>query len=546
MADDFIVTSKSTIPQVFKERIRLHPDHISQVDGDQRMTFGEFGEQVDKLASALLDLGIQPGEKVALVLPDGNTFPVAMYAVIQMGGVSVGINPTLRTNEFKHIFGDSEAVAVIVAEVIHGVDPLSIIREMRTDLPQLRHVIVDGHEQDSEINLQDLIDGAQVRDEFHQADPDELAALIYTSGTTGLPKGSMHSHTTMLYPMTQPIVDPPVVKTFFRLLKRYGWKFALRAVKVLGKPLIAYYSMPPYTGAGMMGVIGLFLGGHVVVHMDRYTPTKVLELIEKEKITGIGLPPALGLMLIRNPNLDKYNTTSLIYVLLAASPVPPALIDEFREKIGCIVLNGFGATELFGGPTSLDPFIDSIMALRETVGKVKPDYQAKVVDDNRKTLPIGKVGELAVRGGAKMLGYYKAEELTQQTFDNKGWYFTGDQATIDKKGYVRIVGRIKDMIIRGGQNIYPAEIENVLVTHPQIQQAAVIGVPDALAGEKVLAYVIAKNKNGLTPVDVLNFCRENMAPYKVPANVFIVDELPLNASGKVLKRELREQAMSKV
>jgi acyl-CoA synthetase (AMP-forming)/AMP-acid ligase II len=284
--------------------------------------------------------------------------------------------------------------------------------------------------------------------------------------------------------------------------------------------------------------------GHEVVHLDRFTPVKALELIEKEKITGIGMPPALGLMLVRNPDLEKYDLSSLIYVLLAASPVPPALIDEFREKIGCVVLNGFGTTELFGGPTALDPFIDSITALRETVGKVKPDFEAKVVDEEHKTQPVGVVGELAVKSGVKMLGYYKAEELNQKTFSPEGWYFTGDQATIDHEGYVRIVGRIKDMIIRGGQNIYPAEIENVLVTHPKIEQAAVIGVPDALAGEKVLAYVISKGKNGLTPIDVLNFCRENMAAYKVPANVFIVDELPLNATGKVLKRELREQAMS--
>jgi acyl-coenzyme A synthetase/AMP-(fatty) acid ligase len=246
-------------------------------------------------------------------------------------------------------------------------------------------------------------------------------------------------------------------------------------------------------------------------------------------------------MLVRNPNLHKYNLRSLLYVGLVASPVPPSLIDEFKQKVGCPVLNGFGATELFGGPTGINPFSDSITSLRESVGKVKPGYEVRIVDENRKPLPVGEVGELVVRSGVRMLGYYKAKDLTQNAFDKEGWYYTGDQATLDDDGYVRIVGRIKDMIIRGGQNIYPAELESVLISHPDIRDAAVIGVPDALAGEKVLAYVIPEGNNGLRQVDVLNFCRENMAPYKVPSNVYFVDSFPLNATGKVLKRVLRDE-----
>jgi len=247
--------------------------------------------------------------------------------------------------------------------------------------------------------------------------------------------------------------------------------------------------------------------------------------------------------MIRSPNFIKYDLSSLLYVGLVAAPVPTSLIDEFYDKIGCPVINGFGATEMFGGPARIDPFSDSFTALRETVGKVKPDYEVKIVDENRKHLPIGDVGELVVRGGVRMLGYYKADELTNKTFDDDGWYYTGDQATLDNDGYIRIVGRIKDMIIRGGQNIYPAEVENILVTHPEIRQVSVVGIPDAIAGEKVVAFVISKDKSNLTDVEVLNFCREKLAPYKVPAIVNFVEEFPLNASGKVLKRILREDAV---
>jgi acyl-CoA synthetase (AMP-forming)/AMP-acid ligase II len=543
MADDLIVVEESTIPQVLRDRIQLHPDRVVQIDGDDRMTYSEFGKNVQALASGLLGLGVKPGEKVAMVLPDGNTFPVAMYAIIQMGGVSVGLNPILKPDEFKHIFSDSESVAVIVSDNIHGVDPLSIIREMRDDLPHLRYVIVEGESRDTEIRLLDLIDGAEVRDEFHQADPNELTSLIYTSGTTGLPKGSMHSHNTMLYGLRAGSLKSPGLKQVFTIIKRYGFGYAWKAIRSSGKPLKIYYSLPPYTGGGTMGVIGMYLGGYTMVHLDRFTPTEVLQLIEKERLSGIGVPPALGTMMIRSPNFEKYDLSSLLYVGLVAAPVPSSLIDEFYDKVGCPVLNGFGATELFGGPASIDPFSDSLTALRETVGKVKPDYEVKIVDENRKPLPFGEVGELVVRGGVRMLGYYKADELTNKTFDDEGWYYTGDQATIDKDGYIRIVGRIKDMIIRGGQNIYPAELENILITHPGIRQVSVVGIPDAIAGEKVVAFVIPKDKANLTDVEVLNFCREKMAPYKVPAIVHFVEEFPLNATGKVLKRVLREDAV---
>jgi acyl-CoA synthetase (AMP-forming)/AMP-acid ligase II len=449
----------------------------------------------------------------------------------------------LKPNEFRHIFSDSEAVAVIVSDKIHGVDPFGIIREMRIDLPHLQYVIVEGEAGENEIRLDDLLDRARTRERFYQAHPDDLTSLIYTSGTTGLPKGSMHSHTTMLYGLRSGSLSSPALKQIGNLIKRYGFRYAWKAIRSSGKPLRIYYSLPPYTGGGTMGVIGMYLGGYTMVHLDRFTPTEVLELIQKERLSGIGIPPALGAMLIRHPKIKNYDLSSLLYVGLVAAPVPASLIDEFYLKLGCPVINGFGATEMFGGPASLDPFSDSMTALRETVGKVKPDYEVRIVDEDRSPLPVGEVGELAVRGGVRMLGYYKADELTQKTFDDEGWYYTGDQATLDDKGYIRIVGRIKDMIIRGGQNIYPAEIDNVLITHPGIRQASVVGVPDSIAGEKVVAFIIPNGNPNIKDVDVLNFCRENLAPYKVPAIVKFVDEFPLNATGKVLKRVLREETV---
>jgi fatty-acyl-CoA synthase len=541
-----LITPEITIPEVLKERIKLHPDQLAQIDGDKRMTYKQFGNLVYKLASGLCSLGIKPGEKVALILPEGNTFPVGMYAVIQMGGVSVGINPTLKAEEYKYLLNDSEAVAVILTDSITRADPLNLIREIKDELPSLRHVIVDGKAQGSEINLDELIERSPVEDQYHQADSNDLVALVYTSGTTGQPKASMHSHYTILYSQMQGTILDSLQKQVVNIVRRYGLHFALKVLVALRRPIISYSSLPPYTGGGAMNVIGSFLGGSVQVHMEYFSPTKLLALIEKEKITGITIPPALGMMLIRSPNLEKYDLRSLMYVFLVAAPVPPVLIDEFRKKLGIPVANGFGSTEMFSGPTTINPITDPEVTLRESIGKVRNGYEVKIVDTDHNPVPTGEVGELAVRSGVRMLGYYKAEELNRQTFDEDGWYLTGDQATMDEDGYIRIVGRIKDMIIRAGQNIYPAELENILVKHPKIHQASVIGVPDPISGEKVLAYIIPNNGSSLTTVEVLNYCRENMAPYKVPADARFVDEFPLNATGKVLKRVLREKAITEI
>jgi acyl-coenzyme A synthetase/AMP-(fatty) acid ligase len=266
-------------------------------------------------------------------------------------------------------------------------------------------------------------------------------------------------------------------------------------------------------------------------------------MIEKEKVTFLQLTPATAMLLMRNPDLEKYDLSSLIYLSLGTSPVPPSLVDEIQERIGVPVMIGYGATEIVGAPLVTQPFNDPPYAIRETVGKAGIGYDTKVVDEDRQEVATGEIGELAVKGGVKMLGYYKDDALTDSAFDDEGWYYTGDLATKDKDGYIRIAGRKKDMIIRGGQNIYPAELESVLTTHPKVQQAAVIGVPDAIAGERVLAYIIPETGSKLTPVEVLNFCREKMAPYKVPADVRFAEEFPLNSTGKVLKRVLREEAI---
>jgi len=545
MTEELVITEEYTISRAFKERCQMIPDELALADARGKLTYREFEKQAARVASGLVNLGVKPGEKVALVLPSDNYYPVAMYGAIQMGAVSVGINPTLRPNEFSHIFSDSEAVVVIVSDRFHGVDPLNIIREMRSKLPLLRHVIVVGEAGENEINYNDWVNSAEVMEGYHQANPNDLAVLVYTSGTTGLPKGSMHSHLTALSYARRGTAPPPSLKELLFMLRHYGFGYFWKVYKLKGEHVKVYGSTPPYTAAGMIGLINLNLIGYAFYQTDRYVPEDVLKLVEKEKIHIIGCPPAVGALLLKNPNLDSYDLSSLIYILLGAAPVPPSLVDEFLDKIGVPVVISYGASEIFDLAASTSPRTDSRKQLSETVGRLNPDYEAMVVDENRETLPLGEVGELVLRPRVKMMGYYKAEDLTKKTFDEDGWYYSGDLATIDKDGYLRIVGRVKDLIIRGGQNIYPAEIEDVLITHPKVKQASVVGIPDAVAGEKVLAFIIPEGDTEPPVLKILEYCRENMAPYKVQGNVYFVEEFPLNATGKVLKRELREEALKK-
>ena len=546
MAEEVTVTENSIIPEILYERISLHPDLLALIEQDQRVTYAEFGECVKRMAAVFRGLGIQPGQKIALILPNSIRFTVATYAIFHVGAVVVAINPIYKAVEIKHLLEDSEAVAVIVAEKFPGSDPLGRLNQVRQDLPVLKHIILDGQGGEGVHRLEDLLAAAVAKqtDDYHHSDPTDVAALLYTSGTTGKPKGSMHTHRTMLFPLTINMLKTPSFVQLFLMIKRYGFGYLKRLLKVFGKPLTVLVTTPPYTGAGMVGTINFILGGRTAVVQDRFSTTEVIRLIEKEKINIFGAVPALATLLLRDPELGKHDLSSLIYFACGASFVSPALVKEIRDKVNVPTMIGYGATELVGAPTLTDPFVDFEVALRETVGKVADGYEFKIVDEDRQELPIGEVGEIAVRGTSLMLGYYKAEELTRQVIDAERWFYTGDLGSFDEEGYLRIAGRIKDMIIRAGQNIYPPELEQTLSTHPKVHLSSVVGVPDDIAGEKVVAYIIPKDGEILTVPEVMDFCVDNLAPYKVPRNIYFLDEFPLTPTGKVLKRVLREKALA--
>jgi len=546
LADNMRIPPEATIPEILEYQINLHPDQLALIKGDERITYHEFRERVKKTANVLYNFGVRPGDKVAMVLSTGITFPVVMFATFQIGGVAVAVNPNMKPPEIKHILNDSEAVLVIVSEDVFGNDPLNIVRELKPELSNLRHILVDGLETDKEKSLTNLCADVEIQENLVEITSANLAALIYSSGTTGLPKGSMHTHRNLLYPLTVDLVKTPNFYQMFRMVRRYGIGYLKRLINVMGKPITLMYTMPPFTGAGMVATVMFLLGGRISVLQERFSTSEAISLIEKEKVNLFGAVPALAALMLRDPNIKKHDLSSLIYIGCGAAFVSPALVEEIRKVLGCPTLITYGTTEMLGTPTTTDPFSDSDVQLRETVGKIQDGFELRIVDENRKPVPTGEVGEISLRSPSLMLGYYKAEELSREKFDEEGWYYTGDLGSLDEDNYLRIAGRIKDMIIRAGQNIYPAELETVLNNHPDVEKVSVVGVPDDVAGEKAVAFVVLKKGVEPTKIEILNFCRIKMAPYKVPHDVRFVEEFPTTQTGKVLKRVLRERILQEI
>jgi fatty-acyl-CoA synthase len=538
-----------TLSEALDQAIADYPDREVIVLGETRITYRQMGEQITRLVSALQGLGIGKGDKVGLIVPNHPEHVSGLFALFRMGAVVVPINPQLQRRELQHVLSDSEAVAVITLDKASGQNLAQLIAELRPELPHLRHLIVLGEERPSDsLTLEEVLSAAPPKDAAPEAvTPDDLAGLIYTSGTTGLPKGSMHTQRNFITPVVAALklreawMPKLNVKSMVRMAKAVS-RYKSRLLKGAGKQQV-WISVSGFHGiTGIEVPLQITLTGDKLVLSETFNPVEILRLVEKEKVSVLTAPPTFLAVLLRVRDFDKYDTSSLMVCGAGQAPVPPELAYQIRERIGCAVAIGFGTTEL-GGSVSATSLWDPDQKQAETVGQLRLGAEAKIVDEQRNELSSGEVGELAVRTETVMKGYYKAPEATAEVLDEEGWYYTGDLATIDENGYVSIVGRKKDMIIRGGQNIYPPEVEKYLVTHEKIFEVAVLGVPGPLGAERVWAYIVPVTGAELTAAEVAEYCRGQIAPYKIPDEVRIVSELPRAHGSKIQKFKLREMAM---
>lgn len=524
-----------TLSKVLLETVKRFADREAIVFEGRRLIYQQLNDEVDRLARGLIELGVQKGDKIGLWMPNIPEWVIAYFAIARVGAVVVPMNTRYKSHEVHYILENSEATALLMVDTFVGIDYLGMIAEVRTKLPNLKHVISVGNARsdmytfDSILALgQEHLDDNQLAVREALCDPNDNVFILYTSGTTGNPKGAMLSHHNMAENAKQ---VTEVLHT------------AEKDVFLLAVPFFHCFGC-------VMGILGAITWGASIVPMPMFKAKEALELIEAEHVTILyGVPTMFVLELEEfkkgKDSGAKYNVSTLRTGIMAGAPCPVEVMRGTMEELGCNVSIAYGLTE--ASPViTMTRFDDSIERRVETVGRTLPGIEIKIADDNQQPLPTDKMGELACRGYNVMLGYYKMPDKTAEVIDEDGWLYSGDLATMDEEGYVKIVGRKKDMIITGGFNVYPAEIEEYLFTHPKIQNVSVVGATDDVMGEVAVAYIIPREGETIDPQEIIDFCSGEIANFKVPHYVAIMDQFPMTQSGKVQKFRLRELTKSAI
>ena len=530
----------TTMAEAIRQVAESRPKQEALVCGEARVTYGQLLGCIDALAQGLHRMGLDKGDKVAALLPPGAEFVTLFFAVARLGAVIVPLNPPLRRRGLSSVLHDAGPVALVTGRPIED--------ELLRQVASLRHVILAGEGEPRAPSLSSLMATGKAAP-LPQAgvSPQDLLALLYTSGTTGTPKGTMHSHRSLIAPVVASIklrelwIRRPSLRTLKQTARALA-RYRERLLYAAGRPQTFLSTVGWHTITGLEVMLQALLMGDRLVVMPRFHPREALRLIEQERVTVLVAVPIACQVMLGLREFEQFDTSSLLICGTGAAPCPPHLAREIQQRFGCAVHIGFGATETAGGiaATSL---ADSDERQSETVGRAMPGMEIKIVDEQRRELPPGQAGELACRSDSVMLGYYRAPEVTAEVMDADGWYYTGDLAVMDDEGYLRIVGRKKDVIIRGGQNVYPAEIETYLAAHPKIRETAVVGVPAAVGGESAWAFVILEDGTAMTAREVLDYCRAELEPYKVPAHVRFLTDFPRSETGKPQKFRLRSAAL---
>ncbi len=536
-----------TVGGLLEETARRFPknDALVYPDLGLRYSYREFNALCDRVAKGLLKLGIKKGDHVAIWATNVPEWVVLQFATAKIGAVLVTINTNYKSAELDYVLNQSDSTTLFLVQGFKDTDYVEtcyeVVPELRKarpgalaceKLPFLKNVVFIGGEAPAGMlpfaEIEKL--GAEVSDgELAKVkttlDEHEVINMQYTSGTTGFPKGVMLTHHNIV---------------------NNGYNIG-RCMKFTEKDRLCI-PVPFFHCFGcVLGVLACVTHGAAMVPVETFNPEAVLRTIEAEKCTAVHGVPTMFIAELEHPNFRKYDLSSLRTGIMAGSPCPTEVMKRvIRDMHASEITIAYGQTE--SSPVITQTRTDDPIELRvATVGRSLPDVEVKVVDiETGATLPPGKQGELCSRGYLVMKGYYKMPEETARAIDAEGWLHTGDLAVMDEHGYCKITGRIKNMIIRGGENIYPREIEEFLYTHPKVSDVQVYGVPDRKYGEQVMAAVKLKDGVSCTEEEVKDFCRGKIANYKIPHYVKFVSEYPMTASGKIQKFKLRDMAISEL
>src|SRR5271157_2455593 len=515
---------------VFDKATDLYPDKVGLVDDTGRWTYGELRRTVDKLALGFINLGIKTRGRVFLQLPNWHEYMFAFFALQKIGAIPVLLIPRHNQSEINHFAKLTEPVAWILPARHGKIEYQLIIDDVRKENPCLEHVIqVRAEGKGGYLHLENLIDEADLSPASLQAladrrpDPYEVAQIMPTGGTTGLPKASPRTH-----------------NCYIENVEYHARRWELTSDDTVLVITPVGHGMALHWGIG-----GALFTYAKLVLLDSVAPDAICTAIQIEKVTAIASVPALIARVVQMEDLKKYDLSSLKKVSVGGAPSTPELIRSVYEKMGCQVINGFGSVEGTCAGTRLG---DGIELICGSVGTpVCPYDDLKVVDPNGNEVPQGVDGELVSKGPGVFTGYFKSPEENAKTFTRDGFLRTGDQARKDQFGNIWITGRIKDIIIRGGENISAVEIEGLISVYPDIQDVAVVGMPDKILGERTCAYIIPKPGKKPTLQEIVAFLKGRGASVlQLPERVELVDELPMTKVGKVDKKALREDIKKKI
>jgi fatty-acyl-CoA synthase len=509
-----------------------------------RWTYFELKARSDELAAGLLGLGLKPGDRVGIWSPNCAEWTVAQFATAKAGLVLVNINPAYRTAELEHALRTVECRALITATRFKSSDYLAMLNSLAPELaedkdvlssarlPSLRHVITIGNQSHAGCTPFAVVSGLadeaarQLLDSVAATiDPDSPVNIQFTSGTTGLPKGATLSHYNL-------------INNAFFVGEATGIEPGSRVC--IPVPLYHCFGM-------VMGNLGCLTHAATMVYPgESFEPATTLKAIHTEKCDVLYGVPTMFIAQLNHPEFKQYDVSSLRRGIMAGAPCPVEVMKEVMSKMHMSEITiAYGMTET--SPVSFQSSRDDPVELRvSTVGRIQPHLEVKIIDLEGRTVPRDEPGELCTRGYSVMLGYWNDEARTRQAVDADGWMHTGDLAIIDDDGYCRIVGRIKDMVIRGGENIYPREIEEFLHRHPDIQDVQVIGVPDEKYGEELCAWIVPRAGAKLDEDAVRAFCRDQISHYKVPRYIRMVQGFPTTVTGKVQKFQMRERMIEEL
>jgi acyl-CoA synthetase (AMP-forming)/AMP-acid ligase II len=511
-----------TFHDVLARRAAAHPDREALVDHRRRVTYGELAARVDRTAAALQSLGLGPGDVVTIQLPNWVEFAYVFFACERIGAIANQIGPDFRSREVEYIVRFSESRAFVCPATFKGFDYVEMVRSLRPKLTAVEAVLVLGGGDADTVSLDELIYGPTPPPPLkpYRMAPDAVMRMAFTSGTTGNPKGVTHSFDTTL-PAARILND---------------------AMDVTENEVFLVY-LPLGLNWGYLTLLQSIMAGARAVLLDRFSGRAALEAIERERVTFIPSAPASIIAMLNDPELDRFDLSSLRVVITGGASCPVETISNFRARIPGHLIELYGMLET--GFHTFTRFEDDPEAVAGTIGRPAPEMALRLIDEHGRDVPPGAEGEIAAAGPSVHLGYHKNPAANAELFTADGWFRTGDLGVMEPSGNVRIVGRLKEMINRGGKKFFPREVEEILYAHPSVLHAAIVGVPDPRLGERNCLCVIPRPGKAVSLSEMVAYLRDGVATYKLPEELEIFDEFPFTPTGKIQRHALTRQVLAR-